>query len=574
MKMFTYRSSDELIRSGIRFRDAIKLLSRPDFGFVKIILVNTLAISLLSLAVPLAVQSVINNIGIRTMVQPLAVLTFMLFFVLCFSGFVQAIQTYTVEVLRRRLFIRFGSIIIERLSRYRSENYKKIDFLALINRYFEVITMQSSMVTFFVDGSGFIIQYIIGFSLLGFYHPYFLAFALLMTTILITIWMMFGPDGVIAGSPEADGKYAVVGWVEEIARTKNLFMSEKSRSFANDKITHLMNEWLIVRNNLFNFQYRQHICLQAFSVVSNVLFIFLGSLMVLRGELSLGQLVAATLVISSIISNIPRLQSFFFSIYEYSTALDKVAEFYNCPLEAVSEDQKTVPHKFNIKIRKIHINPDYEIELELAEGSKNYIFVQSYSTMNIIQELITGKLEEFKQSVFVGDLQLEDINVARLRDKITLIRVDQFFQGTIRENLVGFHTILGEKYTATEIDHVCEKVMLLDHIRSLPNKFETIIRPDGYPFSKSQILALQCAKVLLERPKIIFVSPDFEQISDFKRRAIIDVLTDQDAPWTLIFFSQRLQRDLFPEMYSLRRSYLKKLTDRNELLKEIATYAA
>ena len=133
-------------------------MSKPETGFIKAIVINTLAVSFLSLGVPLAIQMIINNIGVRTMAQPLVVLCLVLFFILCCSGLLQAIQTYTVEILQRRLFVRYGLVIGERITAYQDKYFKGANSPDLINRYFDIIIMQSSMVTFFVNGFGFVIH--------------------------------------------------------------------------------------------------------------------------------------------------------------------------------------------------------------------------------------------------------------------------------------------------------------------------------------------------------------------------------------------------------------------------------
>lgn len=86
MKLQFQYKSDEKISSGGRFRDNFKLMQFPEFPFIKVILVNTLAMSLLGLAIPLSIQSVINTITSRTMFQPLVMLCMILMFILSFSG--------------------------------------------------------------------------------------------------------------------------------------------------------------------------------------------------------------------------------------------------------------------------------------------------------------------------------------------------------------------------------------------------------------------------------------------------------------------------------------------------------
>ncbi|MGE3609879.1 MAG: hypothetical protein AB7I27_09870 [Bacteriovoracaceae bacterium] len=568
-KLKFHYKTDELLKSGARFRDQLKLMAHPEMGFIKAIVTNSLAVSLLSLGVPLAIQLIVNNIGVRTMAQPLVVLCFILFFILACSGVLQAIQTYTVEILQRRLFVRYGFIIGERLTSYQDKYFKGANTPDLINRYFDIIIMQSQMVTFFVTGSAFIIQFIIGFALLAFYHPYFLGFAGFMGQFMIVNWMLFGPDGVRAGTPEADGKYNLVSWIEEMSRVRNLFTSDQGKEFSNTKINTLFNKWLEVRNNLFNFQFRQHIGLQLFSVVMNVLLLGLGGFLVLQKELSAGQLVAAALVVNSIIANLPNLQNFFFSVYNYSTALDMIARFYDYPLEAENLNG-IYPKSFDFQFENLKFEPNYHFNFGFKEGTKNLVFVKSFSSIDHIYESLMGFSDYTSGHIKFDGLLIEDLDIGKMRNDIQKISHDQFFAGTVLENLTGLGN--GKKFTQTEIENALNRVGLLENVMKQPEQLSTIIRPNGFPFSRSQLLSLQVAKAILLKPRILLVTPDFEQISTFKRRLVFQELISKDQPWTLIFFTQRYHRGNFDQIVVLERSNFKTLANENELLKEIENY--
>lgn len=565
-KLKFHQKLDDKIKSGERFRDQLKIMAKPESGFIKAIVINTLAVSLLGLGVPLAIQTIINSIGVRTMTQPLVVLCLLLFFILSCSGILQTIQTYTVEILQRRLFVRYGLVITERIANYQDKYFKSANSPDLINRYFDIVIMQSSMVTFFVNGFGFIIQFIIGFTLLAFYHPYFLGFAGFMAQFLIVNWMLFGPDGVKAGSPEADGKYNLVSWVEEMSRVRNVFTSDNGRDFSNKKMNSLFNSWLEVRNNLFNFQFKQHIGLQIFGVVMNVLLLGMGGFLVLKGELSAGQLVAAALVVNSIISGLPNLQSFFFSVYNYSTALDMTARFYDYPLEEMNE-KAVMPKTFNFQFDDLTFEPNYKFNFGFKEKTKNFILVKSFSSIDLFYDGLMGYSDHTQGNVKYDGLLMADLDVSQIRNHIQIISHDQFFSGTVLENLTGLCP--DNNFTNTEIFDVLKRVGLMDNIERMPLKLNTVIRPNGYPFSRSQLLAIQVARAILLQPKILLVTPDFEQISSYKRKLVYGELLSRKNEWTLLFFTQRFYRGDFDSFVTLERSTMTTLQNESDLLKEI-----
>lgn len=568
MKLQFQHKTDKQIYSTARFRDNLRLMQFPEFPFIKVILVNTFAMSLLGLAIPLSIQSVINTITSRAMVQPLVMLCLILLFILSFSGVLQVIQTYTVEILRRRLFVRFGLVISERMTHYNDEEFRKANSPELINRYFDTLIMQSSMVTFFVEGFGFLVMFFIGFGLLIFYHPYFLLFAIAMAVFLIVDWLLFGPDGVRAGSPEADGKYNLVGWVEELSRVRNMFSSESGREFSNKKMVSLFNQWLEKRNTLFNFQFRQHIGLQIFSVTTNVLLLFLGGFLVLQQQLSIGQLVAAALVVTNIIASLPRLQSFFISVYDYSTAIDKIAQFYDYPLEEVSGKQYDVSTN-NIQFDKVFVEPNFEFDFTVPANKRAFVLVKSFPSIDVMYDLMMGFVTPQRGAVCFDQKHLIDVNIEKLRNEVQVIRLDQFFAGTVLENLTA---LSNGSYDSATIKRALEKVGLWENIQELPQKLETRIRPNGFPFSRSQLLALQVARALLVRPKVLFVTPDFEQLSSFKRKVVLQELLNPEYEWTMLFFTQKMYQGNFDIYTYLDRDGLHSIPNTLQLQEEMKDY--
>lgn len=557
---------DLLVKSGMRFRDLMRLMNHHEGGFIKAIIVNALGINLLGLGIPVAVQMIINNIGVRTMAQPLVVMCIILLFILSCMGGLRVIQTYTVETLQRRLFVRFGLVIGEKLNAYQDRYFRSANSPDLINRYFDIVIMQSQMVIFFVNGFGFVIQFIIGFALLGFYHPYFLSFAAFMAQFLIVNWYLFGPDGVKAGSPEADGKYSVVSWIEELSRVRNLFTSDNGRDYSNRKLTNLFNDWLVTRNTLFSFQFRQHVGLQIFAVVMNIILLGLGGYLVLNAQLSAGQLVAAALVVNGIIASLPSLQDFFFSVYNYSTALDMVARFYDYPLEETKQSAK-LPEVFDFQVENMTFTPNYLFNFGFKEGTKNLILVKSFSSMNHLYDTLIGSSDHSSGHLRYGHDLLEDLDLGGIRNYIQKISREQFFAGTIKENLVGLAGT--REFTLTELYDALERVGLKENIESLPQGLETIIRPNAYPLTTSQNLALQMARAILLKPRLLFVTPDFEQISTYKRKLVYQELLNKENKWTLLFFTQRNYVGDFDRYCVFTRSSMADLASKQEFLKEI-----
>jgi ABC-type multidrug transport system fused ATPase/permease subunit len=86
----------------------------------------------------------------------------------------------------------------------------------------------------------------------------------------------------------------------------------------------LGRDYLEKRSVLFRVLFRQHIGLAVLYVVGNGIVLVLGGILVLRKEMSLGQLVAAEIIVSRMLDTLSRFGKYFESFYRISVALVKL----------------------------------------------------------------------------------------------------------------------------------------------------------------------------------------------------------------------------------------------------------
>jgi hypothetical protein len=77
---------------------------------------------------------------------------------------------------------------------------------------------------------------------------------------------------------------------------------------------------------------------------------------------------------------------------------------------------------------------------------------------------------------------------------------------------------------------------------------------------------------MLLKPRILMVTPDFEQISTHKRKLVFNELLNESNSWTLLFFTQRYYKGQFSSYRVFERSKMTELSGASDLLKEIENY--
>src|SRR5690606_29576354 len=134
-----------------------------------ILLVFSAVIGILTLASPVAVEALVNTVAFGRYLQPVVILAILLFVFLGFAAAMRALITFVVEVIQRRFFIRVVEDLAYRLSRVQQTALDKHHGPELVNRFFDVVSVQKSMAMLLLDGIAIILQTTLGMAVLTVY---------------------------------------------------------------------------------------------------------------------------------------------------------------------------------------------------------------------------------------------------------------------------------------------------------------------------------------------------------------------------------------------------------------------
>ena len=109
-------------------------LLRSERQDLAVAITYSVAIGLLSLAVPVATQALVNTVAFGTVLQPLVVLAILVFGALTASAILQTLRTWVVEMIQRRLFVRLAGEVADRLLRVKMEAFDRVHGPELVNR--------------------------------------------------------------------------------------------------------------------------------------------------------------------------------------------------------------------------------------------------------------------------------------------------------------------------------------------------------------------------------------------------------------------------------------------------------
>ncbi|MCA2979435.1 MAG: ATP-binding cassette domain-containing protein [Myxococcaceae bacterium] len=502
---------------------ALLKLERDD---VWVVVIYSAAVGLLSLATPVAVQSLVGTVAFGTLLQPIVILALLFLVALGFQGVLKALQARVIEALQARLFARVALDVAYRLPRARKDDHHPVT-PELVNRFFDVMTVQKAFASVLTDGLSAFMQIVIGLLVLGFYHPYLLALdiiILIATTLLVLLPVR---RGVRTAFDESRYKYEVGAWLEELSRAPAAFRGSGGAALANARADALTREYLAARKRHFAVIYGQTISALAVQVVASAVLLGFGGFLVVNESLTLGQLIAAELIVAAVTSSITKFGKILESTYDLVTGLSKIGHLIDLEVDS-SESGETLPGggPVGLKLKDVAFD-GLQLSFEVKPGARTAIVGAQGSGLGEILSAVK-KAEH-------GTYEVQGVDVRRaqacaLHDDVMLVRADDLFMGTVYENV----SLTRPGVTPSEVRSAVERVGLDDDVRALEKGYDTELGPLGSPLTPSQAVRLVVARALAASPRLIVVDDTLDALDPVSRSRTVAALTKKDAPWTLI----------------------------------------
>ncbi|GAB4256504.1 MAG: ABC transporter ATP-binding protein [Methylomicrobium sp.] len=513
----------------------VKMLKVEKRDLWRVILL-AFASGLLSLATPAAVQSLVNTVALGGMMQPLTVLSLLLFIFLVFYGAISILQSYIVELIQRRIFVRMAADLGNRLPRVEWSSYDNKNGPELVNRFFDVLTVQKTGAFLLVDGVAVVLQGGIGLLVLAAYHPLLLLFDLIVIVWLSFVIFFQGRHGVSTSIDESLAKYEVVAWLETLARNGQAFKFSGGPELARERTDELAYGYLSARKRHYEILLRQQYSLYALYAVASTALLAVGGVLVMEGQLSLGQLVAAELIVSGVLQSFAQLKKKLESYYDLMTGVDKLGHLLDLPVERDSGDKLQLEEPARVTVCDLsltyrnHITPLKNVNFEIQPGERVALFGEPGSGKSTLAELLTGLRLPTQGHIEINRIDIREINLESLRQSVEIAGRTEIIEDTIIENIrlgrpdVGVH----------QVRHTINRLDMIPDIKQLPDGLYTMLNATGSPLSASQTRKLLLARAIIGKPRVLIVDELLDEWQDFAESSARDVLFGDDAPWTLI----------------------------------------
>lgn len=235
-----------------------------------------------------------------------------------------------------------------------------------------------------------------------------------------------------------------------------------------------------------------------------------GGYFIMKGKMTLPDLVAANLFIASFTAPIRKLTNF---VEQFSTGMAGFSRFLEImqtePEEPDSPDAvEILASRGNISFE--HVNFSYanniqvlsDINFTVKSGEKFALVGSSGGGKSTICNLIPRFYEISEGQILLDGINIKKIKRNSLRNQIGIVQQDVFlFAGSVRENIA----YAKPNATEQEIILAAKRAEIHDDIMNMPDGYETIVGERGIKLSGGQKQRISIARCFLKNPPILIL---------------------------------------------------------------------
>lgn len=274
--------------------------------------------------------------------------------------------------------------------------------------------------------------------------------------------------------------------------------------------------------------------------------ILYGSKLVLNNTITIGQFVAFNGYIGLFvtpISWIPGIVSKFERAQISFNRLERVFNFKkeNLLLENIENQEKIYG---DIRIENLSFNyPEYKdnvlenITINIPKGSSLGIIGTIGSGKTTLMNLLLRLYDVPDNKIFIGNKDINSLDLALLRESICYITQDNFlFSTTIKENI----SLFKNDFDDDEIKDSTKKSMLLDDLLKMSDNIYTVIGERGIDLSGGQKQRVVISRAFLNKSNIIIFDDTFSALDNKTEEKLLKNVKELTKDKICIIISNRI----------------------------------
>ncbi|MEC8441422.1 MAG: peptidase domain-containing ABC transporter [Cyanobacteriota bacterium] len=286
---------------------------------------------------------------------------------------------------------------------------------------------------------------------------------------------------------------------------------------------------------------------QVLQKISQLMVLWIGASMVLKGDLTLGQLIAFRIISGYVTQPLLRLSTIWQNIQELRVSFERLADVIDTPEESDEVDKSKVmlpPLQGEVRFEGLSFRfrpgqPEVlkDINLEIKAGTFVGIVGQSGSGKSTLMKLLPRLYEPGEGRILIDGYDINKVELYSLRRQIGIVPQDPLlFSGTVSENIA----LTNPEASSEEIVRAARLANAHDFIMELPSGYSTAVGERGASLSGGQRQRVAIARTLLSNPKLLVMDEATSALDYETERKVCDNLLENLDDQTVFFITHRL----------------------------------
>jgi len=313
----------------------------------------------------------------------------------------------------------------------------------------------------------------------------------------------------------------------------------------NEQFIHENDQWFALSAHAARLQAINNPLLDLIANAGTVFIIWYGGLLVIRGSLTLGELVAFTTYLGQLVQPVRRVGQIIPAVSMAATAAERIFEILDTPSEVQDAPDAYVlpPVRGHVRFEKVDFayfgrhKVLQNVNVEAQPGQVIALLGATGSGKSSIINLIPRFYDPTAGSVTIDGHDLRCVTLNSLRDQIGIVLQETtLFAATIRENIAFGCPDASE----AEIMAAAEAAQAHHFIQSMPDGYDTLVGERGVTLSGGQKQRMAIARALLKDPRVLILDDATASVDSATERQIQTALARLMQGRTSFVIAQRL----------------------------------
>ena len=519
------------------------MLLKLERSILGIIATYAVAIGFFLLCVPIAVQELVSTFSFS--MEPRMIFTLALFVASSLTGVAafRVLQARAVETLQQRIYTRVAIAFTRLLPQLRDDTFATPQ----AHRFMEADLLTRALVAMVADLFNVAVVGTIGMTMLILFHPYFVLYILVLILGFVGLLTLFGRGGFFITLEMSRLHYEIFGWIQNIAHNLPHLRAAGESPYLLERTDTLTRIYARIRQRRSDtLTGRQYKAAALWQVAGHSGLLITAGLLVVDGQLTVGQFAAAEVLVGNLLLNMDTLARRMVAMFFTFVSCREMAAVFSLPTEDDGAKEDVPATQFgesglHLTCRNLSYTgqdglPIFQnVCLEVAPGEKVAIVCGTNRAKTALAKVLAGL-----HPPSAGFVRYNDMNLAEVRrDSISRVRgliLDShptLLDGTLEDNIT-----LGRPAIEYQDLQWALRFVELDHdIDAMPQGLNTLVSSGETHLSMSQILRLLVARAIVTRPQLLIFDGTLHNMLPATRELLLRRLCAKDEPWSVIFVS-------------------------------------